>query len=124
MISESPEGRIHDIPIRGLKTRYAFHRLAEGLRGVPVLGRGLLFLRVLGRMPERIARLEQSIKAQDSAGRYMEEMRGRLGSVEDRLDRLERVVRYPEGNQGRRDADDKLRGQEAEQLRGGAERQD
>ena len=41
MISESQEGRIHNVPVRGLKTRYALHRLAEGLKAVPVLGRSL-----------------------------------------------------------------------------------
>jgi O-antigen chain-terminating methyltransferase len=41
MISESQEGRIHNVPVRGLKTRFALHRLAEGLKTVPVLRRSL-----------------------------------------------------------------------------------
>lgn len=51
MISESEEGRIHNVPIRGLKIRSAARRAADGLRAVPVLGQGLARLRMPPRRP-------------------------------------------------------------------------
>lgn len=102
MISESREGRIHKVPIRGLKIRSAGGRLADGFRAIPLLGR----LRIPRRRPGKDADPEQSLETGDSSDRFIEEMRGRLRSIEERLDRLDRLVREGRENRGRREPGD------------------
>ena len=106
MISESKEGRIHNVPIRGLKIRLAGVRLAAGFRAIPLLGR----LRIPRRRPGKDADPERSLETGDSSDRFIEEMRGRLRSIEERLDQLDRLVRDGRGHRGRKDPEAAPRG--------------
>jgi O-antigen chain-terminating methyltransferase len=94
-IRSSREGRVHGVPIRGLKPRYVLYRIWKATLSIPVLGWILRWFWSLIRLPRlatTVARLERGRRSEATEQAKLTSLQDRVTSLCRRADELEKRV--------------------------------
>lgn len=94
-ICSSREGRVHGVPIRGLKPRYVLYRIWKAALRIPVFGWILRWFWSLIRLPRlatTVARLERGRRSEATEQAKLTSLQERVTSLCRRADELEKRV--------------------------------
>lgn len=93
LIQRSREAQIHNVPIKGLKTRYFFYQTGRLFMGIPLIGwltRLIISLCRLPTLARKIERMERHQRMIDTEKEYTQTLREDWQSISVRLTRLEK----------------------------------